>query len=203
MTAVDTPVKKPRKSNEYRVRASEKANRDGLVSRYIRQHGTYEDCMAYIERDIWPEKWGEPKPAEVKGQKASSNAISPLRVTEIKVKHIRFYFDDFFNDPRLLELEPKQQQQYLYLLAMMMRTGGRIPDNPKLVARNLDITAVAATQLIRRLCDIGLLIRNDTGEKLCTLSSRRLVREYDLAQAACEMYADRARKGGQARHAKE
>ena len=102
------------------------------------------------------------------------------------IKYIPFYPHEFFNDPRLLQLEPKEQQQWLFLLAKMMQTQAKIPENYRMIGRILDISAKSAQNLIIKLKCAGLLIASETGHKLFTLSSRRLTREYEQAKTACD-----------------
>ena len=68
---MDTPekAKKSRTANGYRKEAGDKAVKDLLSSTYIRQHGTVDDCFAYINHGIWSTKWGEKKPlAHINGE---------------------------------------------------------------------------------------------------------------------------------------
>ena len=102
------------------------------------------------------------------------------------IKYIPFYPHDFFNDPRLSQLEPKEQQQFLFLLIKMMQTQAKMPENYKAIGRLQDISANAAQKLVIRLKGLGLLIASNTGEKLFTLTSNRLSREYEQAKVACD-----------------
>jgi hypothetical protein len=61
-TAAATTPKK-RKPMEYRQQAAAKARQLGLQSKYISQHGKYDDCMMFVETGQWPETWGEARPA--------------------------------------------------------------------------------------------------------------------------------------------
>ncbi len=47
---------------EYRAQAAAKAREMGLQSRYISQHGKYDDCMWFVDTGHWPETWPQPKP---------------------------------------------------------------------------------------------------------------------------------------------
>lgn len=180
---------------EYRQRAAAKARELGLPSRYISQHGTYDDCMGFIDRGVWPDKWGDTgKTASVKFCAASE---VQGRNDGTMLKHFRMYPHDIFNDPRWLELEPRQQQQWLYLLLHMSRYMGTIPENYKAIARLLDLRSVKeAEKLIHRLITIGLLTRTAAGTKLFTISSTRLVRECKISLDQRAVYIERARKGG-------
>lgn len=67
----------PRTSMIYRQAAGDKAAAAGLNTRYIRQHGTADDCWNYVNLDIWAEKWGEPKPYSNMGMlKLSTPAVN-------------------------------------------------------------------------------------------------------------------------------
>lgn len=57
------PTTKKRKPLEYRQQAAAKARQLGLQSRYISQHGKYDDCMRFVETGQWPDVWGEARPA--------------------------------------------------------------------------------------------------------------------------------------------
>jgi hypothetical protein len=73
------------------------------------------------------------------------------------IKYIPFYPHDFFNDPRILELEPREQQQWLFMLVKMMLTQAAIPENYRAIGRMLDISANSAQKLVTRLKTVGLL----------------------------------------------
>lgn len=102
------------------------------------------------------------------------------------VKYVPFYYHDFLNDPRLLQFEPREQQQWLFLLVSMMKTEGILPDDAKLVGRILDISPASAKQFIIKLKNTGFLVANDTGQKLFTLSSPRLSLEYERSKYKCD-----------------
>ena len=115
------------------------------------------------------------------------------------IKYIPFYPHEFFNDPRLLQLETKEQQQWLFLLARMMLTCASIPENYKAIGRTLDISTTAAQKLITKLKRIELLVASETGHQLLSLSSPRLTREYLQAKTACEVAKAKAKAAADAR----
>ena len=119
------------------------------------------------------------------------------------IKYIPFYPHDFFNDPRILELEPREQQQWLFMLAKMMLTQAAFPENYRAIGRMLDISANSAQKLVARLKVVGLLTASDTGSKLFTLSSRRLTREYEQSKAACMKASAKSKAANDARWHKE
>lgn len=109
------------------------------------------------------------------------------------IKFVPFYPHVFFNDPRLLQLEPKEQQQWLFLLARMMLTCASVPENYKAIGRTLDISTTAAQRLIMKLKRLGLLVASETGHQLLSLSSPRLTREYIQAKTLCDKAVAKAK----------
>lgn len=216
MTDTITSSKANKRPNEYRTLAAEKARKAGYVCRDIKQRGKYDDCMAYLNDDVWPVTWGEPKPNKQSKHvdyiaDDSTAIISDCREEnlqqhvklrdKVRVRYVRFYFDDFFGDRRVQMLEPQQRQQWLYLLACMMRNGGSIADNPVIVGNELAISHTSAKALITRLVNISLLVRGGSGD-LFVLESPRLTKEYSASIAALETQRERASQGGRAKAAK-
>jgi hypothetical protein len=68
----------------------------------------------------------------------------------------------------------------------MMRTEGIIPENSRHIARLLDISIASARNLIGKLQELGLLVTNDIGHGLPTLSSPRLSKEYEKSKGHCD-----------------
>lgn len=102
------------------------------------------------------------------------------------IKFIPFYPHIFRNDPRVQQLEPREQQQFLFLLYNMMLTQAKMAENYKSIAHMLGITTPAAKALVNKLKLSGLLISSATGEKLLTLTNTRLTKEYNKAKAKCD-----------------
>jgi hypothetical protein len=119
------------------------------------------------------------------------------------IKYIPFYPHDFFNDPRVMELDIKEQQQWLFLLVRMMQAEAKLPEKPTTIGYFLGISPAAAKRLIDRLKTVGLLFASDTGNKLFTLSSRRMTREYDKAKTACKAASDNAKSRADRRWVEE
>lgn len=119
------------------------------------------------------------------------------------IKYVAFYPHDFHNDPRVIQLETKEQQQFLFLLSKMMQTQASIPENYKAIGRILDISTTSSQKLIAKLKRLELLIASETGEKLFTLTSRRLTKEYLAAKVACEKAREKGAKGASVRWGKE
>lgn len=190
-----TPPKK-RKPNEYRKLAADKARSEGRRSRYISQHGTLDDCMAYVERGIWPSKWDEI------AQQPETLPAPAGRGSGTTIKYVRLYPHDLFGDPRMLELEPIQQQRWAYLLMHMSRYMGTIPEDHKAIGRLLDMKHSEAEQLIRRLVEVGLLVRSAVGSKLCSITSPRMRAECEHVRVMVQTATERARKGGAGKAAK-
>ena len=115
------------------------------------------------------------------------------------IKFVAFYPHVFFHDPRMYQLTTQEQQQWLFLLAKMMQTEAKIPENYKLIAKLLDCKVKAAENLIIKLKRLGLLIASDTGEKIFMLTSHKLTTEYIKAKHFTEMAVNRAKKGAGAR----
>lgn len=191
-----TPTPKKRKPSEYRKLAADKARSEGRRSRYISQHGTFDDCMAYIERGIWSSKWDEIE------QQPETPPAPAGRGSGTTIKYVRMYPHDLFGDPRMLELEPIQQQRWVYLLLHMSRYMGTIPDDHKAIGRLLDVSPREAEQLVRRLTGVGLLVRSAAGTKLCSITSQRMRAECEHVLAMVQTAAERARKGGEGKAAK-
>lgn len=195
MTTTSTPKK--RKPLEYRQSAAAKARAEGRPSRYISQHGTLDDCMAYVERDIWPKKWGEVAHLQTETPPAPSG-----RGGGIAIKYVRLYPHDLFGDRRLLELEPLQQQRWTYLLLHLSRYMGTIPEDHRAIGRLLDVSPREAEQLVRRLVEVGLLVRSSAGTKLCSITSPRMRAECSHVLTMVQAATERARKGGEGKAAK-
>jgi hypothetical protein len=193
-----TPTPKKRKPSEYRTLAANKARAEGRPSRYIKQHGTYDDCMAYTERGIWSDRWGGDEPT----QQSETPPAPAGRGSGTAIKYVRLYPHDLFGDPRMLELGPIQQQRWVYLLLHMSRYMGTIPDDTKAIGRLLDVSPREAEQLVRRLTEVGLLVRSAAGTKLCSITSPRMRAECEHVLAMVQTAAERARKGGEGKAAK-
>lgn len=110
------------------------------------------------------------------------------------LKYVPFYFLDFFNDPRMLRLEPREQQQFLFILARMMLTGAEIPEDHKLIGRTLDISPNKAKQLVIKLKKEGFLVASQTGHRMLTLTSPRLSKEYEKARKLCDLQVTQAKE---------
>jgi uncharacterized protein YdaU (DUF1376 family) len=119
------------------------------------------------------------------------------------IKFIAFYPHEFHNDPRVIQLETKEQQLFLFLLTKMMQTQASIPENYNAIGRTLAISSSSAQKLIAKLKRLELLIASETGEKIFTLTSRRLTTEYIKAKTGCQTASKKAQDAANARWEKE
>ena len=74
-------------------------------------------------------------------------------------------------------------------------TGGTIAEDYKKIARELNLKVTEATRLVKTLKECGLLAASGTGQKLLTLYSPRLLKEYQKAVALTIAAAEKAKKG--------
>lgn len=115
------------------------------------------------------------------------------------IKYFAYYPHEFHNDPRVTQLTTKEQQQFLFLLSKMSQAGASITENYKELGRLLDINTAGTQRFIVRLKNLGLLVASETGEKLFTLTSTRLTKEYIKAKTGCDAASKKAKDAADAR----
>lgn len=112
-----------------------------------------------------------------------------------RVRWLKFFPDDFLEDPRVMRLSPIEQARWLMLLIRMWRLEALLPDDVGLIGNILGMSRNEAIKFRQRLLELKLLVI-----QVPNLISPRLLHEYQKAHVRYDQLTEAGKAGAAARY---
>lgn len=112
-----------------------------------------------------------------------------------RVRWLKVFPDDLYEDPRVMRLTNIDQQRWLTLLVKMWRLEGVLPDDVSLIGNMLGLQKNEAIRFRHRLIELKLLVSQGAD-----LISPRLLKEYGKAHHRYDQLSEAGKAGASVRY---